>query len=137
MDFKIGDSAFQEKRFSEQEVLNFSKLTQDDNPIHLDKRYAGKSRFGKRIVQGPMVASLLGGVLGSKLPGPGTIYIKQETSFLKPVFIDQLLKANVEVIKIKENKPIITLRTWVEDEEGETVIDGAAVIYYLGESMTS
>lgn len=132
MNFKVGDKASQVKRFTEQEVLYFSTLTGDDNPIHFDKEYAAQSRFGQRIVQGPMVISLVGGILGSTLPGPGTIYIKQETSFLKPVYIDHLLTVWVEVIKIRKDKPVITLRTWVENEEGEVVVDGEAVIYYLG-----
>lgn len=130
MNLKVGDKASQSKVFSEQEVLDFSTLTGDKNPIHFDKEYASKSRFAQRIVQGPMVISLVGGILGTQLPGPGTIYISQETSFKKPVFIDEKLCAWVEVIKIREDKPIVTLRTWVENGQGEVVVDGTAVILY-------
>ena len=131
MKFKIGEIASQQKKFTEEEVLNFSRLTGDNNPIHFDKKYAAQSRFGQRIVQGPLVISLVGGILGSKLPGPGTIYMKQTTSFIRPAYINEHLTAKVEIIKIREDKPILTLRTWVENEKREVVVDGEAVVLYL------
>lgn len=132
MEFKVGDRASLSKRFSEHDVLSFSSTSGDENPIHFDENYASKSRFEQRIVQGPMVISLVGGILGSKLPGPGTIYLSQETSFKQPVFIDQKVTAWVEVIQIREDKPIITLRTWVENDEKDIVIDGKAVVFFEG-----
>jgi acyl dehydratase len=129
--FKVGERAKISAKFSEQDVLNFSLVSGDENPIHFDEEYAAKSRFGQRIVQGPMVISLVGGVLGSKLPGPGTIYLSQETSFKRPAFIDQPLTAQVEILHIREDKPIITLRTWVENEKEELVVDGKAVVMFL------
>ena len=120
-----------EKVFTEEEVLMFSKTSQDANPVHFDAEYAAKTRFGQRIVQGPFVASLIGGILGSALPGPGTIYIKQTTNFLKPVFIGERITANVEILNVREDKPVITLRTWVEKENNELAIDGEAIIMFL------
>ncbi len=69
MKFTVGQVEAIERSFSEEEVRNFSKLSMDDNPVHFDAAYAATTRFGQCIVQGPMVASLIGGVLGSKLPG--------------------------------------------------------------------
>lgn len=132
MSLKVGDKASLSKEFSEQDVLDFSVLSGDQNPIHFDKEYAEKTRFGKRIVQGTLVASLIGGILGSELPGPGTVYISQETSFKKPVFLDQKVTAWVEVTKIREDKPVITLHSWVENDLGEVVVDGTAVILHMG-----
>lgn len=131
--FEIGQRASIEKVFNEEEVLNFSKMSMDDNPIHFDKVYAQNSRFKQRIVQGPFVTSLIGGLLGSKLPGPGTIYINQNTQFLKPVFIGDKVTASIEIKEIREDKPVIKLRTWVEKENGELVIDGEAVILFLSD----
>lgn len=130
--FTPGQKASITKTFSEEEVFDFSKKSMDDNPIHFDEEYAAASRFKQRIVQGPFVASLIGGILGSKLPGPGTIYINQTTNFLLPVFIDDTVTANVEIISIREDKPIIKLRTWVEKQGGEKVIEGEATILFLG-----
>ncbi len=119
------------KTFNEEEVLFFSKLSKDDNPIHFDEEYAIDSIFKQRIVQGPFVMSLIGGVLGSHLPGPGTIYLSQSTRFLKPVYIGDTILVNVEVVKVRMDKPIITLRTWVEKTDNQLVIEGEAVIMYL------
>ncbi|MDT0645913.1 MaoC family dehydratase [Zunongwangia sp. F260] len=131
MQLIVGQKASQTKKFSKEEVLNFSKLTSDDNPIHFDEQYASKTRFKKTIVQGPMVVSLIGGILGSTLPGPGTIYISQETKFLKPLFIEETVTAWVEIIKIRDDKPIITLKNWIEKEDGEVVLEGQSVILFL------
>ena len=133
--FHIGQRASIEKVFTEEEVRMFSTVSQDANPVHFDVAYAAKTRFGQRIVQGPFVASLIGGILGSSLPGPGTIYIKQTTNFLKPVYIDERITANVEITAIKDTKPVITLRTWVEKENGELAIDGEAIVMFLGEHV--
>jgi len=131
MDFNIGQRAYLTKSFSKEEVLSFSKLTTDKNPIHFDENYASTTRFKKTIVQGPMVVSLIGGILGSTLPGPGTIYISQETKFLKPLFIDETVTAWVEVVKIREDKPVITLKNWIEKENGDIVLEGLSVILFL------
>ena len=131
MQLKIGQRASQTKKFTKEEVLSFSDLTSDDNPIHFDEDYAANTRFKRTIVQGPMVVSLIGGILGSTLPGPGTIYISQETKFLKPLFIDELVTAWVEVVKVREDKPIVTLKNWIEKENGEIVLEGQAVVLFL------
>lgn len=130
--FQIGDSYSISKLFEEHEVLEFSQMSQDGNPIHFDDEYASTTRFQKKIVQGPFVASLIGGILGSHLPGPGTIYISQNTRFLKPVFVGEKVTASVQITRIRMDKPIMNLRTWVENENMEVVIDGEATIYYIG-----
>lgn len=119
------------KTFSEEEVLMFSRLSMDANPIHFDLDYAAQSRFGQRIVQGPFVLSLIGGILGSVLPGPGTIYMNQNSNFLKPVYIGDTITAHVEVLSVRPDKPIIKLRTWVEKMDGELVIDGEATVFFM------
>ncbi|RYD75430.1 MAG: MaoC family dehydratase [Sphingobacteriales bacterium] len=129
--FKIGQKSSMEKTFSEEEVSLFSRLSKDANPIHFDQGYAQQSRFGQRIVQGPFVVSLIGGILGSELPGPGTIYINQNSNFLKPVFIGDTITAHVQIISIRADKPVIKLRTWIENTDGELVIDGDATVIFL------
>ena len=129
-DLKIGDSSSVTKTFAEEDVLHFSQLSGDENPIHFNKDYAEKTRFKKRIVQGPYVASLIGGILGSKLPGPGTIYINQNTTFKAPVFIGDTITAVVEIISKRKDKPIIKLRTWARNSKG-IVLEGEATILFL------
>ncbi len=132
---KIGQKASLQKRFTAQEVVNFSAVSMDKNLIHTDPEYAKGTQFGQCIVQGPFVESMIGGVLGSQLPGSGTIYLSHETKFVKPVFINELVTANVEVVDIKLHNNIITLRTWVEKENGELAIDGSAVVMYLKDNL--
>ena len=129
-DFAVGQLASEVRTFSEKDVLEFSKLSGDKNPIHFDEEYSKGTRFKRRIVQGPFVTSLFGGLLGSELPGAGTIYMNQNTNFLAPVYLGDTVTATVEIKEIRSDKPIITLRTYVKRSE-ELVIDGEAIILFL------
>jgi acyl dehydratase len=126
--FSIGQSASITKTFSEKDVDRFAHLSEDRNPVHLDEEYAKSSIFAKRIVHGMLTASLFSGLLGEKLPGKGTIYLGQELKFTAPVPIGEKIIATVEIIKIREDKPIITLRTYCKDSKDNIVIDGEAVV---------
>ena len=125
---KIGNMASQRKIFTEEEVLQFSKLSLDQNPIHIDNEFAKASIFGKRIVHGMLVASLFSGILGEKLPGKGTIYLGQNLVFKAPVFIGEEVTASVEITHVREDKPIVTLRTICRNSEDKIVIEGEAVV---------
>lgn len=130
---KVGDKANITKKITKEDILNFSSFSLDSNPIHFNEEYASGTRFGKCIAQGPMILSLIGGVLGSQLPGNGTIYLSQTSKFLKPVFSEDEVTASVEITDKKEDKPIYVLRTLVKNQHGELVLEGEAVILYLKE----
>jgi acyl dehydratase len=125
---KIGDKATLRKAFSESEVECFAKISLDDNPIHLNHEYAENTVFGQRIVHGILVASLLSGLMGGKFPGYGTVYLGQSLNFKAPVYIDEEVEASVEVVKIREDKPIITMKTQCLKSDGTIAIEGEAVI---------
>jgi 3-hydroxybutyryl-CoA dehydratase len=127
-DLKVGDKASVCKIFTDEDVLDFSNLSLDKNPIHLDQSFAEKSIFGKKIAHGMLVASLFSGLLGMKLPGEGSIYLGQSLSFTAPIYIGDKVTATVEVIKIRPDKPIVTLRTFCVNSEGLVVVDGEAVV---------
>lgn len=131
IELRVGQIASAEKTFTREEVAAFSRQSLDTNPIHLDAEYASQTQFGRCIVQGPFVASMFGGLLGSRLPGPGTIYIQQTTRFLKPAFVGERIRINVEITDVRTDKPIIRLRTWATDEAGDLIIDGEAVVKHL------
>ncbi len=126
--FKVGDKATLSKIFTESEVECFAKISLDDNPIHLNREYAESTVFGQRIVHGILVASLLSGLMGGKFPGHGTVYLGQSLNFKAPVYIDEEVQASVEVIKIREDKPIITLKTQCMKSDGTIAIEGEAVV---------
>jgi len=127
-EFKIGQKARISKTISEQEVLQFADIVKDHNPVHIDKDFAKKSIFGRRIVHGMFGASLISAVLGTKLPGPGAIYLSQTLQFLAPVFIGDTITAKVKVIKIRNDKPIITLETSCYNQNEDLVLVGEAVL---------
>jgi len=126
--YRIGQKAKIKKYISEKDVLQFAHLVEDNNPIHLDEEFAKNSIFGKRIVHGMFGSSLISAVLGTKLPGPGAIYLSQTLQFLAPVFIDDTITAEVEVIKIRNDKPIIIFKTSCLNQNGDMVLEGEAVM---------
>ena len=127
-DFYIGQSASLKKVFKSDEVTDFAVLTSDTNPIHIDAEYAEQSIFGRRIVHGFFVGSLISAVFGTKLPGKGAIYLHQEMNFRKPVFHDEEITATVTVTNIRTDKSIVFFDTKCENDKNEVVIDGNAVL---------
>ncbi len=131
---RVGDKALLSKAFTEEEVFRFADISGDRNPLHLDRDFGEASIFGQRIVHGMLVASLFSGLIGMELPGVGSIYLGQNLTFKAPVFIDEQVTASVEIINIREDKPIITLRTVCINSEGTVVIEGEAVVKFKKES---
>lgn len=125
--FYIGQQAHIRKSFSAKEVERFAEISLDRNPIHLDEKAAAATVLGRRVVHGMLAASLLSALLGQHLPGDGTILLGVNIQFKGPVFLDEEVTAFVQITKIREDKPIVTLRTWCENAHGEIVLDGEAV----------
>ena len=129
-DFYIGQEATISKTFVFDEVVAFSELSLDRNPIHLDKEYAKKEIFSVLIVHGLLTSSVISAVIANKLPGPGSIYLSQSLKFLKPVYHNEEVVAKVKIVDIKHEKLIIMLETqcFVNDI---IVLDGIAVVKYM------
>lgn len=126
--FNVGDQASLTKTYTAEDVLGFSELSLDKNPLHLDADYAAESIFGQRIVHGMLVASLFSALLGTTLPGQGSIYLGQTLNFKAPIYLGDTITATVEISKVRPDKPIITLQTTATNGEGTVVIDGEAVV---------
>ena len=126
---RVGDSASLTKSFSDEDVRSFAKISGDQNPIHLDETYAAGTRFKRRLVHGMLTAGLISAVLGTKLPGEGSIYLSQSFNFRVPVFIGDTITAKVKVTKIRADKPIITLETLCVNQDDEVVMEGEAVLF--------
>lgn len=127
-ELKIGDSFELCKSFSEQDVNLFSKLSLDTNPIHIDEDYAKDSIFKRKIVHGFLSSSLISAIIGTRLPGPGSIYLHQELNFKKPVYIGEQVRALVTINDIKLEKSIIYLQTNCYNSNNEITIEGNAII---------
>jgi len=126
--FYIGQVASLKKVFNTEDVIAFSELSLDKNPIHLNESYAEQSRFGKRIVHGFLVGSLISAVFGTLLPGEGAIYLHQEMNFRKPVYHGDEITATVTITEVKKEKSILCFDTRCENDRGEIVIEGKAVL---------
>lgn len=127
-DLFVGQSASISRRFTTEDVVTFSDMCMDKNPVHLDKDFAKNSFFGDRIVYGYLTASLFSGVIGSILPGTGSIYLNQNMNFRKPVYHGELITATCTIVNLREDKPILTMETVCKNEKGEVVVDGTALI---------
>ena len=125
---KIGDSASTTKTFTDSDVRTFAEISGDKNPIHLDEEYATQTRFGQRLVHGILTSGMISALLGMRLPGPGSIYIKQTLNFRAPVYIGDTITATVTASKVRADKPIVTLDTVCKNQDGRVVIDGEAVL---------
>ena len=126
------DSASLTKTFTDEDVRSFAKISGDINPVHLDDDFAAGTQFKQRLVHGMLTAGLLSAVLGTKLPGPGSIYLSQSINFRAPVFINDTITATVTVAKIHEGKPIITLETVCKNQDDAVVLEGEAVLLVPG-----
>jgi 3-hydroxybutyryl-CoA dehydratase len=131
-DIQIGDEASISQTITEPHVVTFAQLTGDTNPVHLDAEYAARSMFGERIAHGMLVAGLISAALGTRLPGPNSIYLGQDLKFTAPVKIGDTVTVTVTVTEKRDDKRIIKLRTIAVSQRGEMVVDGTAVIKKLG-----
>jgi 3-hydroxybutyryl-CoA dehydratase len=101
-DLSIGLTESYEKEVKSSDVVGFAEITGDRNPIHLSEHFAAKTPFGGRIAHGLYTASLISAVIGTRLPGPGAIYMSQTLNFKAPVKIGDVVSASVEVVELVE-----------------------------------
>jgi len=127
--YVIGTKEMFSKTITESDVYLFAGITGDMNPVHVNAEEAAKTPFGERIVHGILVSGFISTVIAMKMPGPGTIYMEQDSKFLKPVRIGDTVTAVVEIAEIiNEEKNILKLNTVVTNQHGDTVISGYAVV---------
>jgi 3-hydroxybutyryl-CoA dehydratase len=124
----VGDSAQFSKTVTETDIYLYAGVTGDFNPAHVDEEYARKTYFGTRIAHGMLSAGFISAVLGTRLPGPGAIYLRQELTFLGAVKIGDTITARVEVTEIDAAKGRVKLLTTCDNQEGKRVLTGEAVV---------
>ena len=128
----VGARATRERTITDADIMRFAEVSGDRNPVHLDEEYAARSPFGRRVAHGFLTGSMISAMIGMYLPGPGSIYLGQTMKFLAPVAIGDTVTLSVEVIGVREEKRILTLRTDVTNQEGVLVLTGEAVVKYNG-----
>jgi len=127
-EIKIGDAAEFAKTVTESDIYTYAGLSGDFNPAHVNEAYAKNTFFETRIAHGMLSAGFISAILGTQLPGPGAIYLKQELKFMAPVKIGDTITAKAEVIEINQEKNRIKLKTTCSNQNNELVIDGEAVV---------
>ena len=124
-DLSLGMTETLTKTVDSADVIGFAAITGDRNPIHLSEHFAAKTPFGTRIAHGLYTASLISAVLGTRLPGPGAIYISQTLNFRAPVKIGDTVAVKVTVTELMPEKCRARL-TCACSVDSETVLDGEA-----------
>jgi acyl dehydratase len=127
-DLKIGQFYEMSRIFTQQEVMDFAKLSYDTNPIHTDSEFAKTTQFGQLIVPGFLTGSMFSAIIGTKFPGFGSIYLNQNMSFRKPVFPNQFVTAVVRVKDLFPDKHRVLLETNCYDENRVLLIEGTALV---------
>jgi 3-hydroxybutyryl-CoA dehydratase len=124
-DLSVGMAERLTKTVDASDVVGFAAVTGDRNPIHLSEHFAAKTPFGTRIAHGLYTASLISAVLGTRLPGPGAVYISQTLNFRAPVKIGDTVEVCVEVAELMQEKRRARLACTCRVGE-EVVLDGEA-----------
>ncbi|MDM5071298.1 MaoC family dehydratase [Aeromonas bestiarum] len=127
-EIKIGMSESYSQTITDADVKDFSGISGDKNPVHMDDEYAKESRFGKRIAHGMLSSSFFSALFGTKLPGQGCVYVAQSLKFRKPVYIGDTVTATVEVTSIDIDKRRVFFDTYCKVGKSK-VITGIAEIY--------
>lgn len=124
----VGQNASFTKTVTEADVILFSGITGDLNPVHINQLYAEQTVFKSRIVHGGLVSALFSTVLGMQLPGNGTIFVEQNSKFIKPVYFNDTITATATVEEVNLERNRVKLITEAINQKGETVVKGYAIV---------
>lgn len=125
---EVGQKASFTKTVTEADVYNFAGVTGDFNPAHMNEEYAKNTAFKTRIAHGMLSAGFISAVLGTQLPGPGTIYLNQDLRFTKPVHFGDTITATITVDELIKEKNRAILKTVCTNQDGDVVVEGVAKV---------
>ena len=128
---EVRQSAERSRTTCKQDIVSFTEMTGDRNPLHYDEELAKKTPFGKLIVQGGVTSGILNALVAGDLPGPGTVFRGGEWKFTKAIGVDEEIIGRVEVPSVRDDKPICILETSVRNSEGEICLSGTATTYTM------
>jgi acyl dehydratase len=112
-----------------EDIVRFTELSGDRNPVHYDAEVAARTRLGGIVVQGGVTSAILNAVVAERLPGPGTVFLETHWQFLAPTRPGDSITGEVEVTSVRDDKPITTLSTRVVRDDGVVAIEGTAVCW--------
>jgi acyl dehydratase len=134
LDLKLGQRAVWRRRIEAEHVRMYRDITGDANPLHFDEAYARSTTFGRLIVHGGITAGALNALVAERMPGPGSVFIKQELEYVGPAYVGDELSAHGEVVWLHDSKPVCRLDVRVaargpSDIEERICIRGQCVVY--------
>jgi acyl dehydratase len=132
MQVTVGQRAERRLTLTAAHVKTFAEMTGDYNPLHFDEAFAGRTKFGRLVVQGGLTTGLLHALVAMDMPGPGTVFLSQNWKFTAPVYIDDTITAAAEVLSVHASKPVTQLAIRVTRQTGEVVLEGEAWCYTFG-----
>lgn len=124
----VGDAAESRKTISESDVYLFAGVSGDFNPLHVDAEYAKTTPFGARVAHGPLTFALCAGLLGTELPGLGTVAVSNQVEYLAPVFIGDTIAVRVEVAELDPDRNRATMAVTWTNQDGNRVASGSMVV---------
>jgi 3-hydroxybutyryl-CoA dehydratase len=124
----VGDAATFRKTISESDVYLFAGITGDLNPVHVDAEFAKDTPFGARVAHGPLTFSLCAGLLGTELPGVGTVAVTNEVAYEAPVYIGDTIEVKVEVAALDHDRNRATMAVTWHNQDGKQVATGSMVV---------
>jgi acyl dehydratase len=136
MSITVGQRASRSLTLTAEHVRKFAEISGDRNPLHFDEAFAARTKFGRLVVQGGLTTGLLHALVAMDMPGPGTVFLSQNWKFTAPVFIDDTITAEAEVLSVHPSKPVTQLRVQITRGDGTTVLDGEAWCYTFGDSRS-
>lgn len=125
---KVGDKASIKRSITDQDILKIAEITGDYNPVHINDDFAVATRFKGRIAHGELITGLISAVIGNILPGYGSIFISQSIHFLMPARPNDTITATVEIISIRDDKPIINLSAICTNQNDQIILEGNYVV---------
>jgi acyl dehydratase len=127
----VGQTASRSRPVTARDIELFTEMSGDRNPLHYDEAVAKATRFGGIVVQGGVTSAILNAVVAEDLPGPGTVFLEVRWSFKAPVRPGDTITGEVELTKVRADKPITELKTRVVRDDGTVVLEGEAVCYTM------
>jgi acyl dehydratase len=128
---RVGQRAERSRRIGPDDIRLFTEISGDRNPLHYDEAFATATRLGGIVVQGGITTAILNAVCAEDLPGPGSVFLNTNWNFRAPVRPGDVITGIVEVLEVREDKPITRLKTEVRRQDGVVVIDGTALCYTM------
>lgn len=128
---EVGQQAERTREVTPLDIERFTAISGDKNPLHYDEEFAKATSFGGIIVQGGITSAILNAVVAEDLPGPGTVFLHVDWNFRAPVRPGDRITGSVEVLSVRYDKPMTTVRTTVTRDDGTVALEGEALCYTI------